>query len=164
MGSWTLKVIFCFSGCCFSGLGLRISELFKCPKYLKRCSFTLRWLLDFENTSLEQNLRLKTLDCFLFILAIFYLLFGCFMTNFWLLLRKPGVNHCIWAINFLIQRWFRGVGSLLLKNCLVGFDDSDLNPLIHSPQIAEILSPDLHPVFPKCENTQNTQNSYSLTL
>ena len=100
MGSRTLKVIFCFSGCCFSELGLRISELFKCPKYLKRCNFTLRWLLDLENTSLEQNLRLKTLDYFLFIPAIFYLLFGCSMTNFWLLLRKPGVNHCIWAINF----------------------------------------------------------------
>ena len=29
-------VLFCFSGCWFSGLELRISELFKCPKYWKR--------------------------------------------------------------------------------------------------------------------------------
>ena len=61
------------------------------------------------NTSLEQNLRLKTLDYLLFIPAIFFnLLFGCFMANFWLLLRNqspsPDVNLCIWAINF----WFKG--------------------------------------------------------
>ena len=38
----------------------------------------------------------------------FYLLFGCSMANFWLLLRKqshsPDVNHCIWAIDF----WSKG--------------------------------------------------------
>ena len=30
------NMVFCFSGCWFSGLELRISELFKCPKYWKR--------------------------------------------------------------------------------------------------------------------------------
>ena len=36
-----------------------------------RCNFTLRWLLDLRNTSLEQNLSLKTLAYLLFIPAIF---------------------------------------------------------------------------------------------
>ena len=61
------------------------------------------------NTSLEQNLRLKTLDYLQFTPAIFLnLLFGCFMANFWLLLRNqshsPDFNLCIWAINF----WSKG--------------------------------------------------------
>ena len=32
------------------------------------------------------------------------------------------------------------------------------------PKLQKILSPDLHPDFPKCGNAPNTQNSYSLTL
>ena len=73
------------------------SLTFLMPQILKkRCNFTLRLLLDLGNTSLEQNLRLETLDCLLFIPAIFYLLFGCSMVNFWLLLRKQ--SHSLMLI------------------------------------------------------------------
>ena len=75
------------------------------PQILKkRGKFTLRLLLDMGNTSLEENLRLKTLDYLLFIPAIFLcLLLGHSMANFWLLVRKQSYSpddHCIWAINF----------------------------------------------------------------
>ena len=46
--------MFCFSGCWFSGL-----------------EFTLIWFLDLGNTSLERNLRLKSLGCLHFMPAIF---------------------------------------------------------------------------------------------
>ena len=53
---------------------------FQMPQILKkRCNFTLRWLLDMGNTSLEQK-RLKTLNYLLFIpavlLAVVWLLHG----------------------------------------------------------------------------------------
>ena len=45
---------------------------FGMPQILKkRCNFNLRWFLDLGNTSLGQNLRLKTLDYLLFIPATF---------------------------------------------------------------------------------------------
>ena len=69
--SWTLWVVFCFSGTWVSGHEFRIPELFNCFKYWKTDNFTLRWLLDLGNTSLEQNLRLKTWSYLLFIPAIF---------------------------------------------------------------------------------------------
>ena len=81
---------FLFSGCWISGQEFRIPEFFKCLKYeKKRCNFTLRWLLDLGNTSLEQNLRLKTLGCLLFIPVIFLIYclaapwstFGCYQAN-----------------------------------------------------------------------------------
>ena len=114
--SWVLHSIFCFSGCWVSGHELRIPEFFKCLKYWKTSNFTLRWLLDLGNTSLEQNLRLKTLGYLLFIPAIyfFYLLFGCPMANLWLLSSKqshsPNVNHCIWAFSFWPKCGLGGVG------------------------------------------------------
>ena len=106
------QIIFNFSDCWVSGLEFRILEFLKCLKYLKnRCNFTIRWLLDLGNTSLEQTLRLKTLGYLLFIPAIFfffYVLSGCPMANFWLLLSKqsysPNVNHCI-GYQFLAQNW-----------------------------------------------------------
>ena len=49
------------------------------PDTKKRCNFNLRWFLDLENISLEQKLRLKTLDNLLFIpivLSVVCLLHG----------------------------------------------------------------------------------------
>ena len=55
---------------------------FQIPQILKkRCKFTLRWLLDLGNISLEQNLRLKTLGHLLFIFAIFSI---CCLADLWL--------------------------------------------------------------------------------
>ena len=52
------------------------------PQILKRrCNFTLRWLLDMENTTLEQNLRPKSLDYLLFTPAIFFI---CCLAARWL--------------------------------------------------------------------------------
>ena len=90
------------------------------------------------------------------------------MANFWLLLRKqshsPDVNLCNWAIKFWSKGDLEGVGSLLLIEYPVGFDHNDLTHLPTHPKLQKILSPDLHPIFPKCGNALNTQNSYSLTL
>ena len=143
-------VIFCFSGCWVSGHEFRIPEFFKCLKYWKTCNFTLRWLLDFDSTSLEQNLRLKTLVYLLFIPAIyfFYLLFGCSMANFWLLSNKqshsPNVNHCIWVSVFGPKLDREGLGSLHLIECPVSFDHNAI-----TPQIAENTLPRLKPSFSK---------------
>ena len=101
-------------------------------------------------------------------LLFFYLLFGCPIAIFWLLLRKQShssdINHCIWAIESLVQRWLGGDGSLNLIECPVGFDRSGITHLATHPKLQKILSPYLHPDFPKCGNSPNTQNSYSLTL
>ena len=85
----------------WESLKLSIAHIMK-----KRCNFTLRWLLNLRNTSLEQNIRLKTLGYLLFIPAIFFIC--CFPSPCRLLSRKqsslPDVNHCIWTINF----WSKG--------------------------------------------------------
>ena len=132
----------------------------------KRYNFTLRWFLDLGNTSLEQNLKIKTLDYLLFISAIFYLLFGCSRANFQLLLRKQShsldVNHCIQAINFWPKGDFEGLGVLIAF--LVGFHHNDITHLPTHPKLQKIPSPDLNLVFRKCGNASNTQNGYSLTL
>ena len=39
-----------------------------------------------------------------------------------------------------------------------------LNPFSHTYKLQKILSADLHPVFIKCVNAQNTQKNYSLAL
>ena len=130
----------------------------------KRCNFALRWLAVLENTSLEQNLRLKTLGYLLFIPAIFYLLLVCPMANFWLLLRKQSqssdVSHCFWVINF----WSKGDSDGLVTECPVEFDHNGITHLATHPKLQKIFSPDLHPDFPICGNAPDTQNSYSLTL
>ena len=141
-------VIFCFSGCWFSGL-----QTFQMPQILKkRCKFTLRWLLDLGNTSLEQNLRLKTLGYLLFIPAIFYLLFGCPMANFSLLLRKqyhsPDVNHCI-CVSIFGPKVTRRVWVSTPKWVPSGLWSQSHNPLSHSLQIAENTLPRLVPRFSK---------------
>ena len=87
---------------------------FQMPQLLeKTCNFTLRWLLDMGNTSLEQNLRLKTLDYLLLSLLFFYLFlaapwltFGYYWGNslthlmiiaFGLLIFAPKVTHRGWV-------------------------------------------------------------------
>ena len=124
--------------------------IFEMPQILRnRCNFTLRWLLDLGNISLEQNLRLKTLGYLLFIPANFlYLLFRCPMTNFWLLPSKqsqsPNNNHSIYAIKFWSTDVLRGVGSLHLTECLVSFGHNAI-----TPQIAENTLPRLKLSFSK---------------
>ena len=105
---------FCFSDCWLSGIGFRIPEFFRCLKYWKTnvYNFTIRWLLDLRDTSLEQNLRLKTLGYLLFIPSVcFYRLLGCPIANF---LRKqshsPYVNHCILPIYFWPKGDWEGLG------------------------------------------------------
>ena len=72
----------------------------------KRFKFTLRWLLDLGNTSLEQNIGLKTLGYLLFIPAIFVLMFGCSMAKFWLLLiKKSTFGLSIFGSKVTWRRW-----------------------------------------------------------
>ena len=77
--------------------------------------------------------------------SFFYLLFGCPMTNFWLLSSKqshsPNVNHCIWAISFWPKAGLGGVGSQHLTEC------PDHNAI--TPQIVENTLPILKPSFSK---------------
>ena len=143
-------VIFCFSGCWVSGHEFRIPEFFKCLKYWKTCNFTLRWLLDLGNTSLGQNLRLKTLGYLLFIPAIYFFIcclaapwptFGCYREK---QSHSPNVNHCIWAISFWPKAGLGGVGSQHLTECPVSFDHNAI-----TPQIVENTLPILKPSFSK---------------
>ena len=134
----------------------------------KRCNFTLWRFLDLGNTSLEQNLRLKTSDYFLSIPAIFDLLFGCSMANFWLLLRKqsdsPDVNHCIWAIKFWSTKGDSEELGLYSEMSVQWTLITKTTHLPTNPKLQKKLSADLHADFSKCGNASNTQNSYSLTL
>ena len=129
-----------------------------------RQNFTLRWLLDLRNNSLWQNLRLSTLDYLFFIPAIFYLLFRCSVA---IIEGAVSLTWC-WLLHlgygFLVARRLEGIGPLLLTECLLGFDHSDITHLLSHPKLQKVLFPDLHPVFPKCGNAPNAQNSYSLTL
>lgn len=104
------------------------------------CNFTLRWRLNVGNNSLEQNLRMKTLYYLPFITAIF--LFSVRLTHG----------------KLLVQRWLGAIGLLPLNECpvLLYYDRIHLDS-----QLQKILRPDLHPVFPKCRNTPNTQRSYA---
>ena len=147
------------------------------PQILKgRCNFTLRWLPDLGNTSLEQNLKLKTLGYLLFIASIFLsavwlpngqfltvieeIVFDCYwgnslthpilLTAFGLPIFVPRVTGRGWGST---PNW---VPSELWSQCL--------NPFSHTYKLQKILSADLHPVFIKCVNAQNTQKNYSLAL
>ena len=83
--------------------------------------------------------------------ALYYLLFGCHMANFWLLLRKqcysPNVNHCTWAIGSWPSAVLGGVGSLHLTECPVSFNHNAI-----TAQIAENTLPRLKPSFSKMWN------------
>ena len=122
-----------------------------------RCNFAVRCLLVLGNTSVEQNLRLKTLVYLLFIPGIFFLLFGCPVTNFWLLSSKQ--SHSLNIITFWTRAGMGGVGSLHLSERSVGFDHNAITPTLQ-----KVLCIELNPVFLKCGNAPNTQNRYSLTL
>ena len=79
------------------------------PILKKRCKFTLRWLLDLENSSLEQNENFGVI-CFLSLL-FFYLLFGCPMANFWLLLLASSkalrsYDVSLWALRSVVGPTF----------------------------------------------------------
>ena len=65
---------------------------------------------------------------------------------------------------FLAQRWLGGFGSLHLIHCPVDFNHNAITHLATHPKLQKIVSPDMHPVSPKCGNSPNTQNSYSLIL
>ena len=57
----------------------------------------------------------------------------------------------VFGLTILVQRLLGGVGSLLLIRCPVGFDHNDITHLPTRSKLQKILSPDLHPVSPKCE-------------
>ena len=107
---------------------------FQMPQILKnRCNFTLRWVLNLGNTSLEQHLRLKTLVICSFFQLFFFI---CCFSNCWLLSKKQpqssNVNHCIWVIGFWHTAEIGGFGSLHLTEFPVSFDHNDIRPpLIH---------------------------------
>ena len=57
-----------------------------------------------------------------------------------------------------------GRGWVSTSECPVGFYHNAITLLATHPKLQKILYPDLHPIFKKCGNAPNTQNSYSLTL
>ena len=144
MRIWVLKIIFAF-------LAAGLVDFSNASNTENQMQLYITWLLDLSNTSLEQDLRLKTLAYLLFILLFSYLLFGCPMNNFWLLLRKhshsPNVNHCILVIfgAKLAGRYWastpKWVPSKLWSQCH--------NPRSHSPQIVENSFARLAPSFYK---------------
>ena len=119
----------------------------------KRCKFTLRWLLDLGNTSLEQNLRLKALGYLLFIPAIFL---SVFLTAPWLTFGYywgNSLTHLMLIIAF-------GVPIFCPKETRRGWVSTPNwvpsglwsqwhNPFTHSPQIAENTLPRVAPSFSK---------------
>ena len=56
-----------------------------------------------------------------------------------------------------------GLYSNLIE-CPLSFHHNGITNLATHPKLQQILSWDLYPDFPKCGNTPNTQNNYSLTL
>ena len=139
------------------------------PQILKKkCKFTLRWLLGLGNTSLEQNLRLETLGCLLFIAAIFFI---CCLTVPWLTFGyycRNSFTHLMLITAFGLPIFGPKVirrGWVSRPNWVPsGLWYNGRTNLATHPKLQKILSPDLHPDFPKCGNAPNTQNSYSLTL
>ena len=140
------------------------------PQILKRrCNFSLRWLLDLGSTSLQQSLRLKTLDYLLFIPAIFLI---CCLAVPWLTFRYYWGNSLTRPMLTIAS----GLSIFSLKVTRRGSDSTPNwvpsglwsqwdNPVTHSPQIAENSLPRLVPSFYKMWKCfQYTQNSYSLTL
>ena len=119
----------------------------------KRYYFTLRWLLDLGNTSLEQNLRLKTLDYLLFIPAIF---FNCCLAAPWLTFGYYWGNS-LTHLMLIIASGLSIFGSKVAQRGWIstpnwvpsGFWSQWHNPLTHSPQIAENTLPRLVPSFSK---------------
>ena len=124
------------------------------PQLLKkRCNFTLRWFLDLGNTSLEQNLSLKTLDYLLFIPAIFFICclaapwltsgyyWGNSLTHLMLIISSglssfvPKVTQRVWVST---PNWVPS-----------GLWSQWHNPLTHSPHIEENTLPRLEPSFSK---------------
>ena len=146
---------------CWESLNFSNAQILK-----KKCNFTLSWLLDFGNTSLEQNLRLKTVKnkkqnlrlivCSLSLIVCF---FSCF-TAPWLIFGSYSGNSLTHLMSLtlhlgyqcLVQRWLRGIGSLLLIECPVGFDHNEITHLPNHPKLQKKLSQDLHLVCPKCGN------------
>ena len=131
----------------------------------KRYYFTLRWLLDLGNTSLEHNLRLKTLDYLLFISATF---FNCCLAAPWLTFGyywRNSLTHLMLIIAF-------GVPIFCPKKTRRGWVSTPNwvpsglwsqwhNPLSHSSQIAENTLPRITPSFSKMPKIP--KNSFRLT-
>ena len=128
----------------------------------RRCKATSRWLLDLENTSLEQNLRLKNLGYFSLSLLFFFI---CCVAATWPTFGYYWGNSLphLMIITAFRQSFF---GPIVTRRGWLSTSNWSQwhNPLSHSPQIEENTLPRLEPRFPKCGNAPNTQNSYSLTL
>ena len=133
----------------------------------KRYNFTLRWLLDLGNTSLEQNLRLKTLDDMLFIPAFFLSVAWLLHGIFGYCLRNS-LTHLMLIIAFRRSIFVRKVtrrGSVSTSNWVPsGLWSQWHNPLTTHPKLQKILSPNLPPVSLKCGNTINALNAFKTVL
>ena len=129
----------------------------------KRCNFTIRRLLDLGNNLLRVNSKSENFG--LFALHPCYC-FTCCLTAPWPTFGYYRGNSLITAfgLSILGQRWLGGVRSLHLTECPVGFDNNAITHLATHSKLQKILLPDLQPVFRKCGNASNTQNSYSWTL
>ena len=105
-----------------------------------RQNFTLRWLLDLRNNSLWQNLRQSTLDYLFFIPAIFYLLFRCSVA---IIEGAVSLTWC-WLLHlgygFLVARRLGVIGSLLLNECLPGFDHGEITTYSVTPNCRKYSS------------------------
>ena len=134
------------------------------PILKRRCKFTLRWLLDLENSSLEQNENLGLFafhPCYFFIccLGAPWLTFGCYWGN--------SLTHLMLITTFGLSifgpkgTWQGWVSTNWVPS---GFWWQWHNPLSHSDQIVEKTLPTPAPRFSKMWNVPNTQNNYNLTL
>ena len=100
--------------------------------------------------------------CYFFIccLAALWLIFGYYWRN--------SLTHLMLITTFGLSIFGPKVtwkGWVSITNWLPsGFDGNGINHLATHPKLQKILSPHLHPDFPKCGNAPNTQNRYSLTL
>ena len=86
--------------------------------------------------------------------------FGCYWGNS---LAHP-MLITVSGLSILAQKWLGGVRSLHVIECPVGFNHNAITHLATHLKLQEMLSPDLHPVFPKSGNISNIQSSSSLTL
>ena len=112
--------------------------------------------------SKAENFGLLALyPCYFFIccLAAPWLIFGYFWGN--------SLTHLMLIIASGLSIFGPKVtrrGWVSTPEWAVSFDHNGMTHLPTHPKLQKLLSPDLHPLFTKCGNPSNTENSYSLTL
>ena len=126
-------------------LGRESLNFSNAPILEKRCNFTLWWLLDLGNTSIEQNLRMKTCCFFISCLAAPWLTFGYYWGN--------SLTHLmliiVFGLSIFIPKVTRRGWVFTLNWVPSGLWSIWHNPLTHSSQFAENTLPRLAPSFSK---------------